>query len=291
MQSRKLNKLSYLFEFGPKEQIEFVLMSDIHEDNPKCDRAYFLKHLSDIQKKGGKAFIFGDLFCFMQGKYDPRRSKSDIRPEHNVPNYIDAVIDEAVELLKPFADTIAFVSEGNHETAILKNLETDVLSRFVDKFNALTGAKVIKGGYRGWVVLRKNHASRCSSDFKIYYHHGYGGGGEMSKGILQHSRMNMHIEGADAIVMGHVHESYIVHTKTESFSNSAKGFGNVKTRLVYNIRTLCYKDEFIEGGFHIEKGRPPKPLGCVYGRIDVERTKVSEGNGRVLIPLFTTWLK
>lgn len=287
MQSRKVNKLTYEFIFSKEDEFNYVLMSDIHVDNPKCDRDYFFSHLDKAKKKKAKVFIFGDLFCFMQGKYDPRRSKSDIRPEHNKANYIDAVIDDTVDILKPYADTIVFVSEGNHETAILKNLETDVLERFVSKYNQVTGANVLKGSYRGWVILKKEYAENKCTPYRIYYHHGYGGGGEMTKGVLQHSRMNMHIEGADAIVMGHVHESYILNTKTEYFDSSPNS-QEPKSRLIYNIRTACYKEEFVENGFHIEKGRPPKPIGCVYGELEIERTA---NQGRDIISNYTMWVK
>ena len=60
--------------------------------------------------------------------------------------------------------------------------------------------------------------------------------------------------------MGHVHEMYIQIGQTEYFDSHTY---KPKTREIYNIRTACYKDEFTEGGFHIEKGRAPKPLGGI----------------------------
>jgi UDP-2,3-diacylglucosamine pyrophosphatase LpxH len=264
MKVSKLNSLTYLAEYDYKEPVNILLISDVHFDNPKCNRDLLFSHLDKAKKLGYKVAIFGDLFCMMQGKYDPRRSKKDILPEHNKANYIDAVIDDTIEKLKDYSDTIIFVSEGNHETAILKNLETDVLARFVDKFNERYKSNIVKGSYRGWFIVRlytDNSENNKFTTYRIYYHHGYGGGGEMTKGILQHSRMNMHIEGADAILMGHVHEMYIQIGQTEYFdSHSYKP----KIREIYNIRTACYKEEFTEGGFHIEKGRAPKPLGGIF---------------------------
>lgn len=287
MTSNKLNKLCYEFTYSKNENVEFLIASDIHFDNPKCKRELFFSHLDRIRKKGGKAYIIGDLFCFMQGKYDPRRAKGDIREEHNKNNYIDAVIDDTVNILSAYADVIVFVSDGNHETAILKNLETDTLERFVNKFNERNKTSVIKGGYRGWIIIRKETAKNEFVSHKIYYHHGYGGGGEMTKGILQHSRMNMHIEGADAIVMGHVHESYVQVGKTAYFDNNPNAYCE-KDRVVWNIRSACYKEEFADtnGGFHIERGRPPKPLGGVYASLDVER---NEKRTKKLLADYTIW--
>ena len=282
----KINNLVYHADYKQGENISIFLASDIHFDNPKCKRELFLKHLKKCKDNGTKVAIFGDLFCLMQGKYDPRRSKKDIRPEHNKANYIDAVIDDTADLLKDYSDTIVFISDGNHETAILKNLETDVLERFCALYNERYGAKVVKGGYRGWYVVRLlNGINKPSCTYRIYYHHGYGGGGEMTKGILQHSRMNMHIENADAIVMGHVHEQYIQIGCTEYYCQASK---EVKQRDVYNVRTACYKDEFgsSNGGFHIERGRAPKPLGGILLNLEQVRT---DNDGRKLNANYTMW--
>ena len=287
MKSNKLNKLCYEFVYERDEEIEILFASDVHFDNPKCKRDLFFSHLERIRKKKGKAYIIGDLFCFMQGKYDPRRAKGDIREEHNKNNYIDAVIDDTVNLLSPYADVIVFVSDGNHETAILKNLETDTLERFVNKFNERNKTNVLKGGYRGWIIIKKMASKDETISHKIYYHHGYGGGGEMTKGILQHSRMNMHIEGADAIIMGHVHESYVQVNKAVYFDNNPSAF-NEKERIIWNLRSACYKEEFAgsDGGFHIERGRPPKPLGGIYAKFEADR---KEKGTKVLLADYTIW--
>ena len=287
MEAIKLNPLTYELRYSEDENIDLFLCSDLHFDNPKCNREKFFEHLEKIRQKKGKAIIIGDVFCFMQGKYDPRRSKSDIRPEHNKVNYLDAVIDDTVELLSPYADVIAFVSDGNHETAILKNHETDTLARFTDKFNERNKTNVLKGGYRGWLIIRQKRASNYQS-YKIYYNHGFGGGGEMSKGILQHSRHNMYVENADAILMGHVHELYALPTMTEFFDNNPNAY-KPKQRAVYNLRTSTYKEEFgdSEGGFHIEKGRPPKPLGGIHLNLEMIREK---NDSRKLFPTYTIWM-
>lgn len=286
MKAIKLNPLTYEFKYEKSEPIKILLCSDLHFDNPKCKRDLLFSHLNDVRAVGGKAVIFGDIFCFMQGKYDPRRSKSDIRPEHNVANYIDAVIDDTVEQLAPYKDVIAFVSDGNHETALLKNLETDVLSRFTDKFNAIHKTNILKGGYRGWLILRKEFSPGKFISYKICYNHGGGGGGEMSKGVLQHSRMNMYVENADAIVMGHVHELYALPTRTEYFDNNPACY-KPKTRTVYNVRMATYKEEYEDatGGFHIERLRQPKPLGGVF--LDLEMFK--DGSSTKFHPRYTIW--
>ena len=103
-----------------KDNARIALLSDIHWDNPKCDRKLLKSHLNYCLKNKIKVFINGDFFCLMQGKYDPRRSKKDILPEHNKANYIDAVIVDAVNWWSPYAEILTVIGYGNHETAILR---------------------------------------------------------------------------------------------------------------------------------------------------------------------------
>lgn len=287
MQASKINALTYELKFNHNEEIKLFLCSDIHFDNPKCDRELFFEHLKKIRALGGKVLINGDLLCLMQGKFDPRRSKADIRPEHNKPDYLNAVINDTVDQLSPFADVIAFVGQGNHETAILKNLEMDILAEVVARLNERNKTNILYGGYRGWIIIRQQTSARGMwQSYKIYYNHGFGGGGEMTKGILQHSRSNMYIENADAIWFGHVHESYALPTMTEYFDNHPNSY-KPKTRYIYNIRTATYKEEFADtpGSFHIERGRPPKPMGGIFLHLEKTRDK----NNHIFYPTYSIW--
>jgi UDP-2,3-diacylglucosamine pyrophosphatase LpxH len=46
---------------------EFLMISDVHFDNPKCDRVLLKKHLDQALKRNAKVLINGDFFCIMQG--------------------------------------------------------------------------------------------------------------------------------------------------------------------------------------------------------------------------------
>jgi hypothetical protein len=67
------------------------------------------------------------------------------------------------------------------------------------------------------------------------------------------------IEGADAIWMGHVHESMEMTYTMERLTQK----DTIVLRDVLMIRTPAYKEEYQDGskGWHIERGAPPKPLG------------------------------
>lgn len=240
------------------EETKVLLISDLHWDNPKCDRELLKKHLDQAVKGNHDILINGDLFCLMQGAYDPRKSKSDIRPEHNHANYFDAIINTAVDWFAPYAHLIKLVGYGNHETAILKRQETDIIERFVTLLNYKTGSAIQVGGYGGWIRYQFNDGSNTQS-FKIKYMHGFGGGGAVTRGTIQHNRMSVNVEGADAIWMGHVHEDYEMTYTVEELTNK----DTVMLRDILMIRTSAYKEEYGDGskGWHIERGASPKPIG------------------------------
>ena len=240
------------------EETKVLLISDLHWDNPKCDRDLLKKHLDEALKGNHDILINGDLFCLMQGAYDPRKSKSDIRPEHNSANYFDAIINTAVDWFTPYAHLLKLVAYGNHETTILKRQETDIIERFVTLLNYKTGSDIQVGGYGGWVRIQFNDGSTTQS-FKIKYLHGFGGGGAVTRGTIQHNRMSVNVEGADAIWMGHVHEDYEMTYTVEQLTQH----DTVILRDILMIRTSAYKEEYGDGskGWHIERGASPKPIG------------------------------
>ena len=257
------------------EDTRVLLISDLHWDNPKCDRDLLKKHLDEALKGSHDILINGDLFCLMQGAYDPRKSKSDIRPEHNVANYFDAIVNTAVEWFAPYAHLIKFVGYGNHETSILKRQETDIIERFVTLLNYKCKTEVQVGGYGGWIRYAFTDNSGKVKSYVIKYMHGFGGGGAVTRGTIQHNRMSVNVEGADAIWMGHVHEDYELTYTVEQLTQQ----DTVVLKDILMIRTSAYKEEYGDGskGWHIERGASPKPIG---GRWLIMKPHRTENMGR-----------
>jgi hypothetical protein len=257
---------------------EFLLISDLHWDNPKCDRELLKNHLEEAKRRGAKIIINGDLLCCMQGKGDPRRSKDDIRPEHNNGRYLDSIVDTAVEWFTPYADIILLVGYGNHETSIIHHQETDILQRFVAILNHSCGSKVEIGGYGGVIDFKMRYDSLHTSNFVTHYHHGHAGGGVVSKGVLQDYRILASIEGYDCTWQGHVHELYYHQNIIHRYDRSTK---MLLQKPVHQVRTATYKEEWADGymGFHVERGRGPKPLGGYWMKLKVEREKSKNRRG------------
>ncbi len=267
---------------------EFLLISDLHWDNPHCDRGLLTNHLKEAQRRNAGVIVNGDFFCLMQGKGDPRRSKEDIREEHNNARYLDSIVNTAVEWFAPYAKNLLLVGYGNHETSIIHHQETDILQRFASTLNYATGSAVEVGGYGGTIDIRVNHDPNRGMNFVIHYYHGAGGGGPVTKGVIQDQRLLAATEGYDLTWMGHVHELYYHQNIIHKYDRPKK---TLIQKPVHQLRTATYKEEWDGGymGFHTERGRGPKPLGGyqydihIFQKFYIGGTYSSKGHHHLLI--------
>jgi predicted phosphodiesterase len=229
----------------------YLLIADVHWDNPHCDRKMLDRHLTEALERNAGILCFGDWFCAMQGKYDKRSNKESIRPEHKTGNYIDSIVDTAADYLKPYSERFLMLSDGNHETSIRSHLETDLLARLCQQ------ASIQHMGYSGFVRFMFQRKAGMRSTRRLYFHHGAGGGGPVTKGTIQTNRRAASVD-ADIFVSGHIHESWALENVIVKMNDS----GQVTLSTQTHVQLPTYKQEFnMQGGFHIEKGRPPKPLG------------------------------
>lgn len=249
----------------------FLLQSDVHYDNPKCQRPTFQRHLEEARERDAPILDNGDFFCAMQGKWDKRGSKSDLRPEHQRADYLDALIETAAADLAPYADLLTIRGQGNHETAILKKHETNLTERLVERLKVAGAPNVTLGGYSGYVVFDINTAGRHQA-FKLHYMHGYGGGGPVTRGVIQTNRMAVYLADADFVWTGHTHDRWSVEIDRVRLSRDLSQMEYVRQ---IHFRTPGYKEEFTDGwgGWHVERGGPPKPIGAAWLRFRYARVE------------------
>jgi hypothetical protein len=217
----------------------------------------------------------------MQGKYDPRRSKKDVLPEHNKANYIDAVIEDAVDYWSPYANLLTVIGYGNHETSIIKNLETDPLQRFVDLLNYTNKTSVFTGGYGGWLVIKKQVESNTYISKMIKYFHGSGGGGVVTKGAINLTRALEMYENMDIFIMGHIHENASRNDVRDAVQyNPGKHCHEIIQKQIHLAITGAYKEEFEDGfgGWHVERGAPVKPTGGRILTLDSNRIRSTKND-------------
>ncbi len=247
-----------------------LLTSDRHWDNPKSSHTLQKEHLEIAKERGAPVIDVGDLFCLMQGKYDKRANKSSVRPEHQRDDYIDAVIQDAAKWFAPYGKNIVLCAVGNHESAITKRLEINPTDRFVGLLNMLSGGSTLNGGFSGWVRFAfalTPRANRCGTVFRsvtLHYDHGYAGGGQVTQDAIQHQRRSVYLPDADIVVSGHTHDSWVKEVSRVRLSPHGAVTHDIQT----HIKLPTYKEEYGDGyaGWHVETGKPPKPVGAYWLR-------------------------
>lgn len=246
-----------------QSELLVLLVSDLHWDNPHCDRKLLKSHFAEARDKNAVILSFGDFFCAMQGKYDKRADKSSVLPEHQHGDYLDRLVNTAADWFLEFGKNLALIGQGNHETAVRARHETCLVDRLTGKLRD-RGAITKTGGYSGWVRFKVNRAGRSHNSLDLWYHHGFGGGGAVTQGKIDFNRYGNYID-ADIIASGHVHYKECFPTKRAFLS--MQDVPRVRTQ--WCVRCGTYKDEWGagEGGFHIEKGRGPRRLGGYWLRI------------------------
>ena len=231
----------------------YLLIADVHFDNPLCDRRLLRRHLDEARESGAGVMCFGDWFDAMGGRSDPRRSKTGVRDAHNADNYLDLIVDDSAEFLEPYAAHLVMMSDGNHEASIRKNIEVDLLDHLCRRL------QVQHMGYSGWVRLmfeRPGGGDRTQR--RLWFHHGSGGGGPVTRGVIATNRRAAMVSDADIVVSGHIHEAWQVEVPRHGLSNG----GHERRSTQLHVSCATYKDDWtLEGGWHMERGAPPKPLG------------------------------
>lgn len=259
--------LEIRFHHQQQESFEFFLASDIHLDNPHCDRKLLAKHLDQLKARNGHALFFGDLLCLMQGKRDRRASKGAVMPEHYGANYFDLVFRECADWLAPWADQLLMVSDGNHETAVINNQEIDPLENLVRRLRDTHGARTEHLRYQGWVWFTftmvgsdRDHRTRRTT---LFFHHG-AWGGVITKGTMGGGRYASIAPDARILVNGHNHERSVVSHPCYRINNSGKQ--RIEQR--WHLQTGTYKEEFSDGaGWAVERIVMPKSLGGIWLRL------------------------
>lgn len=243
---------------------QYVLcQTDVHWDNPKCDRDTFIRHLEEARDRDAPILDNGDFFCAMQGKWDKRANKDDLRPEHQNARYLDSLVETAATSLEPYKDLLTVRGRGNHEQAIVKRHETDLIDRLVERLRAHGAANVHAGGYSGFVVFRIRYSGTRTKPFKMFYHHGHGGGGPVTRGVIQTNRQAVYLADADLVWTGHTHDSWQVPIARVRLNQDCTAVEHTRQT---HFRGAGYKEEYGSGygGWHVERGGAPKPVGATW---------------------------
>ncbi len=233
----------------------FLIVTDAHWDNPHCRLDLFHRFHRQAVERGAGIIYPGDFFCAMQGKFDKRADKSALRHEHQQGNYLDALVDTAAKDLEPYKANILLLAPGNHETKILRDHETDLTTRLAEKLG------VYRGGYGGYIRFMFSRGNSNRITLPLWYFHGAGAGGMMTQGIPDSIRQSVWVPDAKFMVRGHSHNEWVITIPQSRIGNNGKRYLDDQV----HIMGTTLKDEFnMQGGWHLETGKPPKPIGSTW---------------------------
>jgi hypothetical protein len=270
---RQGNVLSVYLELSePGWNNPLLLTSDWHFDSALCQRDHLFRHLDRARALKAKVCGAGDILDLMQGKFDPRRSYKDLRPEYLGDDYYDLVQDDAVKHLESYADSFLFLSVGNHETGYLRANSSNPIARVCRDINLKTGSNIQSMGYGGWVRFMMEWRGVPKGSFSYHYHHGYGGtNAPVTRGTIQTNRQAVIWPDASIIHNGHNHQGYVLPIPRERLSGKGTPYQDIQ----WSIRTPGYKSALGQpSGFDVEKFPEPTPIGSVLVNFDVLRGKV-----------------
>lgn len=255
------------------DKFAILCRSDAHHDNLHANHKLEKQHLDQALALNAGIIDHGDLFCAMQGKWDKRSDTRQLRPELQKGNYLDELVRYNASFYAPYAENWIALTPGNHCTSIRKHHETCLTTRFAEHIAAKTGMNIPVMTYCGWVLFRFQ-AGTARETVAYYWHHGYGGGGPVTKGTIQTARMASYIDGAKVVYSGHTHDEWIFPIEKHGISQAGKPYYYRQ----WFVRGAGYKDEHSPSeGWHIERGGPPKAQGAVLLEFDISRQHPKPG--------------
>lgn len=256
--SNHLSQVRLKGKLGDKQK--YLLISDIHYDSKYCDRKLLQKHLDKAKEEDRLIIINGDWFDVMGCHKDPRSKAQDVRPEYySKRSYLDLIVEDSYNFLKEYANNILLIGYGNHESAIIKHRDTDILER-LHFLLSQHNKEIVLGAYEGWINFVFEHSGGGRARTKmLHYHHGNGGGAMRSKGILRNQIDSFVYPQADIIIRGHDHQKSHDPSNVKKF---IKQNGEQVLKVCHVIRTGSYKDTSNKQfGFEVEKAFIPTKMG------------------------------
>lgn len=239
--------------FDVKGGFSFFVTSDVHFDSVHCNRTQFFKDLNVAVSMQLPIFIIGDFFDAMNGRFDPRRDMSHLRPEYRREDYYDYIVEDAASQLRPYASNIKMITDGNHELSVLKNANTDLTGRLTKDLSSKKN-HVYRGRYGGVILVKTPHHS-----FPVKYFHGSGGEAPVTRGAIQTNRQAVFLPDFEVVLNGHSHNSYWIPITRERVNESGTHYYDLQ----HHIRTPGYNMAYGDGssGWEVTRGGVPKPVG------------------------------
>ncbi len=236
------------------------VIGDLHLDGIATDRARIEDHIEFVADDPHSIYIVvGDL---IDGSTPGHRffDTSVIRPDvlMQMGRYVDYMTEELVELFKPLEGRSGVFLRGNHD--IRKGIDYSGIVQSV--------ARKVGAAYAGDECLLRIRAKEPNRDrnqiWKIYAHHGNGGGSFPGSKVNRFQHTVGVLAEADMYVRGHVHDSdcRIIH----KISVTSKGEPHLTTHPRAFLTAPGYTPDRTDGvdGYAGQKGLPPLDHGIIF---------------------------
>lgn len=242
-------------------KFRILVTADRHLDSKFSQLKLQKKHLQEAKDGGWPVIDLGDVMDAMQGAKDPRGCRSELLPLlSDKDEYFDAVVDYAYDFLVPYADQLALIGLGNHETSALKHNGTNLTKRLTRRLSQ-AGSPVLMGGYAGWLRMAFK-SGQTQQSLNIRYTHGAGGAAPVTKGVIKTNRRAVVYPDANIVLSGHTHEAYCVPIARERISETCHVFGDDQL----HVQVMSYKSATVGrgAGWEVEKEFAAQPVGAYW---------------------------
>jgi hypothetical protein len=207
----KPHALRLQVELEPGDIFRVGVFSDVHYDSSKCHHERFHEDAQFIKSSDGVMIFPGDLFDAII-KSDLKRH-TQANDQFHRDDQLNAIVEYVTEGLTPYKDHIWFVGMGNHETAILKHHQFNLIKSLIDNLNRARDPKlspIQHGGYKGFFQIQfvEKGKKKQKNDVFIsgFYFHGRGGSAPVTKGMIDFNRISTTYV-ADVYLLGHKHQN------------------------------------------------------------------------------------
>jgi hypothetical protein len=196
---------SYSADYSECNDFYYALFSDLHLDSPTFAKSEFIADANKYQAMGARFFINGDVFDSILPTDRKRYTRAN--DNFNEDAQINARLDFAVSILKPYVDSIDFIGIGNHEASITKYDHVDLIKMLVSELARYRDPKlpsIKRGSYQGFLRLWFRAGSGATRQYVIYRDHGKGGNSPVTKSTISINRLNT-VFIAQLYWLGHSH--------------------------------------------------------------------------------------
>ena len=239
--------LRYRKELRLGKSHNIFITSDLHIGAIDFNEKGFHKVMSSIYDKCDKILILGDVFDAIFSK--DKRYTPSVTSLAGIDDQLNGAIDMAFNILKPYANKIQLISKGNHEVAILKYVNVDILSMLIYRLNHETGSTIQMGSYRGYVQHVFTTANKNVRYYNLLYDHGHGGSSMVTKGMIDINRIKTGMS-FDGFFFGHKHnkiadiDNQISLSRTGKILTKKRISAQVGTfkNLIFDSKTVGWED-------------------------------------------------